>query len=415
MKVLVIGLSGVTAELLFGDERLENLHRLMEAGCYGRLQGIVPPDSVPGWMCMATSQDPGSLGVYGTWERVDRSYAPPRAVTSRSFEEMTIWDQFAAAGRPSVLVGVAPCFPPQKIYGVSVGWDSSLDTRGGIFTHPPFIAEELRALFGGDCTMADRRFEAIRHLLRNTDWGYFHVVENCTEHKAQADGCAYLDGQIGTLLECLDDETAVCVVSESGSQAAEGTFAMTQWLRDQGYMSLVNQPSKHSDWETIDWRGTRVWALPCGDTPQLFFNVRGREPQGVVEPADCELLRNELVARLGALDDSGSGPTCAAYRPDEIYRSLRGVAPELIVDCLSRPRAEGAWILASSNNPLCGEIEGASLLDVAPTLLELAGHEIPGSMQGRSLVAGLAGREQRPSAASDEEQIRQRLSGLGYI
>ena len=53
----------------------------------------------------------------------------------------------------------------------------------------------------------------------------------------------------------------------------------------------------------------------------------------------------------------------------------------------------GAFILASSNNPLQGEIEGAHLLDIAPTLLELGGYDVPPSMQGRSLVAGLdAGR-----------------------
>ena len=60
---------------------------------------------------------------------------------------------------------------------------------------------------------------------------------------------------------------------------------------------------------------------------------------------------------------------------------------------------------------------GAHLLDIAPTLLELAGYEIPSSMQGRSLVAG-----QTPTSAGeldyapdDETIVRDRLSGLGYI
>jgi bisphosphoglycerate-independent phosphoglycerate mutase (AlkP superfamily) len=35
---------------------------------------------------------------------------------------------------------------------------------------------------------------------------------------------------------------------------------------------------------------------------------------------------------------------------------------------------------------LRGEFEGAKLLDIAPTLLDLAGYEIPAAMQGRSLV-----------------------------
>jgi predicted AlkP superfamily phosphohydrolase/phosphomutase len=37
MRILVIGLDCAAPELLFGDERLENIRRLMDAGCYGPL------------------------------------------------------------------------------------------------------------------------------------------------------------------------------------------------------------------------------------------------------------------------------------------------------------------------------------------------------------------------------------------
>ena len=72
----------------------------------------------------------------------------------------------------------------------------------------------------------------------------------------------------------------------------------------------------------------------------------------------------------------------------------------------------GAFILASRNLPLQGEIKGARLLDLAPTLLELAGTDVPGSMQGRSLVGAAV----RGELTIDQEQIiRERLSGLGYL
>ena len=65
LKTLVIGLDGATLELLLEDERLVNLRRLMEAGCYGPLQSVIPASSVPAWVCLATGLDPGLLGVYG--------------------------------------------------------------------------------------------------------------------------------------------------------------------------------------------------------------------------------------------------------------------------------------------------------------------------------------------------------------
>ncbi len=77
----------------------------------------------------------------------------------------------------------------------------------------------------------------------------------------------------------------------------------------------------------------------------------------------------------------------------------------------------GSFILAASNSPLQGEVTGARLLDIAPTLLELAGYEIPASMQGRSLVAeqDATPRIEPGYDADDETIIRDRLSGLGYI
>src|SRR5262249_30431069 len=99
MKILVIGLDCAAPELLLGDDRLENLRRLMEAGCHGRLESIIPPITVPAWMCMATSQDPGSLGVYGFRNRVDHSYDNLGIVSARSIGELALWDQVAREGK----------------------------------------------------------------------------------------------------------------------------------------------------------------------------------------------------------------------------------------------------------------------------------------------------------------------------
>jgi hypothetical protein len=54
---------------------------------------------------------------------------------------------------------------------------------------------------------------------------------------------------------------------------------------------------------------------------------------------------------------------------------------------------------------------------MAPTLLELGGYEVPASMQGRSLVGGLdTDGGNAPEIAPDEEElVRDRLRGLGYL
>jgi predicted AlkP superfamily phosphohydrolase/phosphomutase len=76
---------------------------------------------------------------------------------------------------------------------------------------------------------------------------------------------------------------------------------------------------------------------------------------------------------------------------------------------------DGAFILASSNNPLQGEIDNAHLLDMAPTLLELGGYDMPASFQGRSLVNQASSGNGSGWSPDEEEIVYQRLSGLGYV
>ena len=73
------------------------------------------------------------------------------------------------------------------------------------------------------------------------------------------------------------------------------------------------------------------------------------------------------------------------------------------------------FILTAANCPLSGEYKGARLLDIAPTLLDLAGYEIPESMQGRSLVAGMNKKAPASADVEGEHEVHDRLAGLGYV
>jgi predicted AlkP superfamily phosphohydrolase/phosphomutase len=149
-----------------------------------------------------------------------------------------------------------------------------------------------------------------------------------------------------------------------------------------------------------------------------------------------------MKARLEAtVDDQGRLLGTLVFKPEEIYRTVRNVAPDLIVhfgalawrsiggvgygrihvqendtgpdDC--NHAQHGTFILAAANSPLQGELTGARLLDIGPTLLELGGYDVPSTMQGRSLVGGLGGPAPPPVSAEGEAIIKDRLAGLGYI
>ena len=485
MKICVLGLDCAAPEIVFGDERLVNLRRLMDFGTYGRLESVVPPITVPAWMCMTTSQDPGSLGVYGFRNRVDHSYDKLGFANSASIKALAIWDQIAREGKKSIIVGVPPNYPPRRINGISIGCFLTPDTVKNEFTYPPDIKSKITELVGEYPTdvknfrtdrkdwlrdeifrMSEKQWKVVQWLLREQEWDYFHFVDigldrmhhgfwNYFDEKhvqyepgnpyenAIPDYYLWLDRQIGAALELLDNDTVVLIVSDHGAQRLDGGFAINEWLIQEGLLVLHEAPQGLMPFEKlkVNWSKTKVWS-EGGYYARIFFNVQGREAQGVIPVSEYESFQSEMKKRLEALtDDKGQPMNSPVFKPQEIYRNVRNVAPDLIVhfgglywrsigtvghgrihvqendtgpDACNHAQY-GMFILAAPNSPLNGEYEGAKLLDIAPTLLDLAGYEIPETMQGKSLVAGLEKKTPGSHDEDDEKQIHDRLAGLGYV
>jgi predicted AlkP superfamily phosphohydrolase/phosphomutase len=488
MKILVIGLDGAAPEILLEDDRLANVRCLMEAGSFGRLESIVPPITIPAWLCMATSRDPGSLGVYGFRNRVDRSYDRQAMVDSRAVGDLTIWDQVAREGKRSMLVGVPPGYPPRKVNGVAVGCFLTPNPAKNVYTHPPDLRETIDRLVGDypvDVTgfrsgdkqkmladvdaMTRKQFTVFRHLIQNEDWDFAQFVSIGLDrlqhafwshhdplhvrHPADSpfksvirDHYLQLDDEIGRLLDLIDEETTVMVLSDHGARRLDGGFCINQWLIEQGLLVLNSKPDGVTPFSKldVDWDRTTAWS-EGGYYARVYLNVRGREPRGAVAKADYERVVDDLKARLEATTDADGRPMgTLVFKPEEVYREVRGVAPDLVVhfgglawrsvggvgyptlhvqedetgpdDC--NHAQHGAFVLASPGLAPQGEIEGAHLLDMAPTLLELGGYDVPGSMQGTSLTSGLAARIAAgldDATRDDDELVRSRLGGLGYL
>jgi len=455
MRTLLIGLDCAAPEILFGESGLTNIRRLMSRGCYGRLESVIPPITVPAWMCMSTSQDPGSLGVYGFRNRTNYSYDGLGVVNSQSITAPALWDYFGQDGQV-VVIGVPPGFPPRKVNGVSIGCFLTPDTVRADFTYPADLKQTLTGLVGeypvdvgGFRTddkgwlrdqiyeMTRKHFQVIRHLMEHVAWQYFQFVEigldrihhgfwkfHDPKHRQYVPGSpfesvvrdyyAYLDEEIGTILELIDDEDTVLVASDHGAQRLDGGFCVNEWLCREGLLVLKERPDRPGPLKPsqIDWTRTKVWS-EGGYYARVFLNVEGREPQGIVPQDRYEAVLDDVRARLEALpDDRGEPMHTLVFRPRDIYRELNRIPPDLIAhfgglywrsiggvgydtlyiqendtgpdDC--NHAQFGAFILSGPRVDIRGEVEGMHLLDVAPTLLDLAGRPIPPSMQGRSLL-----------------------------
>lgn len=295
MKICVLGLDGATAGIAFTDERLVNLRRLMDMGVYGALKAP-SASTIALWLSMGASQAPESINASTTF----------------------LWDLLASLENRSAIVGLISDLPPHEINGVSIACFPHACATGEIAIQPAQEASsenQGHALLDQISAAARTRWETARALFGQQRWAYFQLIDlglqtlgNSPDAEAQAssDYCQWLDEQIGTFLELLDEEVILLVLS----------------------------------------------------------------PRGVERNATSNEVQN------------------------------------------------GMFILIAPNCPLTGEFHGATLLDMAPTLLDLLGREIPSAMEGRSLLQQMQKRDLGPGTEGNQDEeslIRDRLAGLGYI
>jgi predicted AlkP superfamily phosphohydrolase/phosphomutase len=375
-KVMMIGLDCADPHLVFQlwRTKLPNLNRLMTAGAYGRLRSILPPITIPAWMCMMTSRDPGDLGIYGFRNRADYSYDNLQIVSSRNISDPTLWDILGARDKYTIAIGMPPTFPVRPMHGdlVSGFLTPSADE---VFTHPPELKSEVedvvgRYIFDVDAhrthdkesllrqayAMTGKRFALAKHLLASRPWDFFCMVEigidrihhafwhfmdpdhvlhpgtNPYQHAIEA-YYRYVDGLLGELLELATPDTWILVTSDHGAKRMDGGIAINEWLVREGYLVLQDypvEPTRFADCH-VDWKRTRVWA-EGGYYGRIFLNIRGREPEGCVPQEDYDGLCRELKGKLESLGDEEGRPLrTTVVRPREIYHNTYNVPPDLMV------------------------------------------------------------------------------------
>ncbi len=454
-RICVLGLDCAAPEILLGDQRLKNVRHVMEMGIWGRLESVVPPITVPAWMCMATSQDPGSLGVYGFRNRANYTYGGLSFVDSSSIAEPAIWDYLARHRKRSIVMGLPPSYPLQPMQGIRIGCFLTPDATKSEFTYPTGIGNEIRSLVGdypvdvhefrtdNKAWLRDQIFEmsrkhwkVVRWLLAEKEWDYFHYVDIGLDRihhgfwdsfdpdhihyrrgnqfeRVIPDYYLWLDEQIGAVMDVIGEDTIVLLVSDHGAKRLDGGFAVNEWLIREGLLVVNEIPKEVTPFAklNVNWAKTKVWS-EGGYYARVFLNVEGREPRGVIPRKDYEAFRDEIKQKLEALTDPVGRPLQSrVFKPEETYRAVRNVPPDLIVyfgdlywrsvgsvghgrihvekndtgpDACNHAQF-GAFVLRAPGLEARGEHEGAHLLDIAPTLLDVAGYPVPSEMQGRSL------------------------------
>lgn len=270
-----------------------------------------------------------------------------------------------------------------------------------------------------------------------------------------------LDAAIGKIFEASDEDTLKMVISDHGFGPVYYGVYMNNWLLEQNYMKFKNTPivrvkywtfrhglhtynllqfakkfglvkSIESAYATkslmlnlvkktalsmddIDWDQTSVYSF--GNLGQFYINMRGREPNGIVNQKDAEGLVRELVVKLKLLED----PTTHEHLFDHVYAKSDIFLGDASIDApdivffdeemkysahrmfeLGSNKLVTPHPVYSGNHKMDGILfaEGrgikplremsqtrSELVDLAPTILRYLGDSIPSDIDGRVLYS----------------------------
>jgi predicted AlkP superfamily phosphohydrolase/phosphomutase len=142
-----------------------------------------------------------------------------------------------------------------------------------------------------------------------------------------------VDERIGRLVDLFGDDTVTFIVSDHGSKGMIGAFCVNQWLEQEGYITFKTKPTKMTDIDKsdIDWSRTKAWGWG-GYYARIFFNVKGREPNGVIAKEDLEKAKRELTYKIMSIkDNNGRQMKNVVFEPDKLYGTAIGDKPDLMV------------------------------------------------------------------------------------
>jgi predicted AlkP superfamily phosphohydrolase/phosphomutase len=279
-----------------------------------------------------------------------------------------------------------------------------------------------------------------------------------------------LDASIGRLMQAVGPDTQVYVISECGAGPLLSGIDINAWLAQEGFLvypsreraaqpgtatkrgmrTIVADARKQVQGilqkrlprsmyylvnrylgsakalvqsyivnSGIDWKQTRAFSR--GKEGNIFINLKGRDPHGIVEQHEYDSLCEAIVDRLYALVDPVTGKPVVdrVYRSDELYPGpMQATAPDITVAWrnglyfpdegkrdntsvfVTRWREYMNWPTSGSHR-LDGilfargpgirrgnRIEGAGIQDLVPTWLHAFNQPVPQHLAG-SVIRGI--------------------------
>jgi predicted AlkP superfamily phosphohydrolase/phosphomutase len=201
---------------------------------------------------------------------------------------------------------------------------------------------------------------------------FWNDIESCPDGGVVGATYRALDRMVGELRAAAGPDAAFWLMSECGAGPLTSGVNINRWLEGEGFLAfareerraafyreaitrarmlvqrrlpkglffLANRPGMRRHLagrvhdSRIDWSRTVAYHRGKGEG-NIYINVRGREPRGIVEPRDRERVAIDVAARLRGLCDprTGEPAVAAVHRREDLFEGpYTDRAPDLVIE-----------------------------------------------------------------------------------
>ncbi len=436
-KTIVIGLDGTPCSLIHKLTQqgvCPNVSRLLSTGSLREMRSTHPAVSSVAWTSFMTGKNPAKHGIFGFMDRIPDTY-DMYYPNSKHIQGKPVWDILGQYNKRSVVINVPSTYPASEMNGILIAGFVAIDLARASYpvsivpilkemgykidVETQLIHESKDKLFDDLFLTLEKRTRAILHFMRNEVWDLFigiftetdrlhhffweSMEKNDTKYSQLfLDYYKKIDAAIGRIMENLDSNTNLILLSDHGFCTLQQEIYINHWLKEEGFLNFKMTPPK----SLADiGEGSRAY---CLDPGRIYINLKGREPHGCVEPGnDYEQLRNTLISKLTGLKDPATKTTIIdkIHKREEIYQGkYSDRAPDLVIEpkhgydlkgaiykeaLLSKGVFSGmhtyddAFVYVSNKNITRHSLE---ITDVTATILHSLDIPIPGDMDGVNFV-----------------------------
>jgi len=503
-KIVVLGLNGFNPKLAEQwSNELPNLIKIQKEGIWGDLESMVPFTIPQIWISALCGKNSGFYGIWDFTYRDDFSYNETKLVNSKVIQARTspLYEVLPRLEQKIAVISIPVIWPCPRIpggYAVCEFMNSSADCNFSTF--PSSLKNEICELTGTyvknatgtniDINYNKNKIDDKEGVLKNiydidsqrlTLTKYFINEKNCDcvivnltgiENVLDLFYCCFdskgksyesesyhkdflheyyvwFDKKLGEIYESLHGDVVLLVYSGYTAQKLNGRINLNEWLIKEGYMTLFEYPGEISSFKDVkvDWSRTKCWSI--GYNGKLYLNIKGREPQGIVDPKDYDKLLGELESKLEDISDKvGNHLNVEIFQRDDIYFGpYTKYGPDIFVnfnegrlgtsELIGHTRGEiysfdviknggntahslyGYFAMAGPGIPTYGGLKGVSLLSLTPTVLDILGLPVPKNLEGLSILDVIKfvikiKKEEKIYSEKTKKTIRSRLEMLGY-